>query len=125
MCDSTTNMPHSVYFWFNWALEAECRRARNGKGESGIRRSGGDSAVLRDELTRQMAESVGKDRVVEKTATIAELRMEIERLRTEIGQARGHDGAPRTDQSGAEPVAHSASDAGTPAARRRRTRYLP
>ena len=61
-------------------LEAECRRMRNGKGKSGIRRSGSDSKVLRDELARQIAESTRKDRVVEpKTATIAELRMEIER----------------------------------------------
>ena len=89
-------------------LEAECRRTRNGKGESGIRRSGSDSKVLRDELARQIAENTRKDRVIEQNAaTIAELRMgiersrvEIERLRVEIRQARGHDGAPQADQSG-------------------------
>ena len=41
-------------------LEAECRWARNGKGENGIRRSGSDSKVLRDELARQIAKNMRK-----------------------------------------------------------------
>ena len=62
--------------------DAECRRVRGGRGENGIRRSGSDAKVLRDELARQTAENMRKDRVVERqTAVIAELRMEIERLR--------------------------------------------
>ena len=80
-------------------LEAKCRRMRNGKGESGIRRSNSDSKILRDELARQIAENTRKDRVIEQnTATIAEIRMGIERLGVKIEQARGHDGAPQVDQ---------------------------
>ena len=63
--------------------------------------------------------------IEQNATTIAELRMGIERLRMGIRQARGHDGAPQADQSGAAPTAHPAPDAGMPAARRRRTPSLP
>ena len=73
--------------------DAECRRVRGGRGENGIRRSGGDAKVLRDELARQTAENMRKDRVVERqTAVIAELRMEIERFGVETGQVREQGG---------------------------------
>ena len=75
------------------AVPDECRRVRGGKGENGIRRSGGDAKVLRDELARQTAENMRKDRVVERqTAVIAELRMEIERFGVETGQVREQGG---------------------------------
>ena len=80
--------------------DAECRRARGGKGENGIRRSGGDAKVLRDELARQTAENMRKDRVVERqTAVIAELRMEIERFGVETGQVREQGKAPQADRA--------------------------